>query len=108
MPSNAEDRIALEKAFRANRINVHLTGASFLDGEKIWVSDDDFARAQEIVHALASRRSRWARAENDELPTTWKGRLQWLKDRDAMFWCGLFIALVMIFGFAVLPLWEAL
>lgn len=108
LPSETEDRHALRKAFLASGIRVHITDPSFLDEEKIWVDDEDYERALEIVSALASRRSKLAQnARPKKASMSWNERWQWLRDRDAMFWGGIVFVAIMIFGFAILPLWEA-
>lgn len=84
---------------------MHMTPATFLDDSKIWVEEDRFAEAAAILaetnrharHVVSLRRAR-----------TPKAALNWIAKRDGLFWVCLFAVLVLLFGFAVLPLLTTL
>lgn len=105
VPRDNETESALRKALAHAGIGVHMTAATFLDHSKIWVEEDRFAEAV----AILAETSRYARhvvsLRRDRTP---KAALNWIAKRDGLFWVCLFAVLVLLFGFALLPLLRAL
>lgn len=105
VPHDKETENALWKALAHAKIRVHISAATFLDDSKIWVEEDHFAEAAAMLAGI----SRHARhVDLSRRARTPKITLSWIAKRDGLFWVFLFAVLVLLFGFAVLPLLTAL
>jgi hypothetical protein len=102
----------LASLLRQERISVHETHTHFMDYGALWVKDEDFARAREIlqtesaVYAIRTR-SRWERQWRTEHKSS---ALRWFTHRLFRSPAGtiarvLFLVL-MVGVFVVYPLWH--